>query len=134
MNSKLQQVLFWIGVAFCLAGIFLPWEIRGDPALFYTYGIQLHPRLADNGGLEFLLLTVFLVYGTLMAPPPPQKAGLGYLLSAVLLVLSALYFAGRWFLHNILFTGASGAPALGIGLLLILVGSVILVTIAMTKI
>jgi hypothetical protein len=134
LNSKIQQVVFWIGVVFCLAGVFLPWEIRGDPILLYTYGIQLYPRLADNGGFEFLLLTVFLIFGTLLSPPPPQKAGLGYLMSAVLLVLSAIYFAGRWFLHNILYTGATGAPVLGIGLLLLLVGSVLLVTIAMTKI
>jgi hypothetical protein len=90
--------------------------------------------MADYGGFEFLLLTIYLIYGTLLSPPPPQKAGLGYLMSAVLLVLSALYFTGRWFLHNILYTGAAGAPVLGIGLLLVLVGSVILVTIAMTKI
>jgi hypothetical protein len=134
LNTKLQQGLFWIGVIFCLVGIFLPWEIQGDPILLYTYGIQLFPRMADHGGFEFLLLTVYLVYGTLMSPPPPQKAGLGYLMSAVLLVLSALYFSGRWFLHNILYTGVTGAPVLGIGLILILVGSVMLVTIAMTKI
>ena len=134
MNSKIQQVLFLIGIVFCLVGIFLPWEIRGDPILFYTYGIQLSPRLSDNGGFEFLLLTVFLIFGTLMSPPPPQKAGLGYLMSAVLLILSALYFTGRWFLHNITYTGATGAPVIGIGLVLVLIGSVMLVTIAMTKI
>jgi hypothetical protein len=134
LNTKLQQGLFWIGAVFCLVGIFLPWEIQGDPILFYTYGIQLYPRLADHGGFEFLLFTVFLIYGTLLSPPPPQKAGLGYLMSAVLLVLSALYFTGRWFLHNILYTGATGAPVIGIGLVLVLVGSVMLVTIAMTKI
>ena len=102
---KLQQGLFWIGAIFCLVGIFLPWEIQGDPVLHYTYGLQLYPRLADHGGFEFLLLIVYLIYGTFMSPPPPQKAGLGYLMSAVLLVLSALYFTGRWFLHNILYTG-----------------------------
>jgi hypothetical protein len=134
LSTKLQQGLFAIGVVFCLVGIFLPWEIQGDPNLLFTYGIQLFPRVADHGGIELLLLIVYLVYGTLMSPPPPQKAGLGYLLSAVLLVLSALYFAGRWFLHNITYTGVSGAPVLGIGLILILVGSVMLVTIAMTKI
>ena len=69
-----------------------------------------------------------------MSPPPPQKAGLGYLMSAVLLVLSALYFTGRWFLHNILYTGLTGAPVIGVGLVLVLLGSIILVTIAMTKI
>ena len=131
---KLQQGLFWIGAIFCLVGIFLPWEIEGDWALHYTYGIQLYPRLADYGGFEFLLLIVYFIYGSIMSPPPPEKAGLGYLMSAVLLVLSALYFTGRWFLHNILYTGSTGAPVIGVGLVLVLVGSIILVTIAMTKI
>jgi hypothetical protein len=134
LNSKLLNILFWIGAILCLVGIFLPWEIQGDPILLFTYGIQLFPRMADHGGFEFLLLTVYLIYGTLLSPPPPQKAGLGYLMSAVLLVLSALYFTGRWFLHNITYTGATGAPVIGVGLVLVLVGSVMLVTIAMTKI
>ena len=80
------------------------------------------------------MLTGFHILATLRSPQLPEKAGLGYLLSAVLLVLSALYFTGRWFLHNIGYSGSLASPALGFGLAMILAGSVLLVTVAMTKI
>lgn len=134
MNSKLEQILFWIGTTLCLVGIFLPWEVQGDPINQSTYGVRLFPILEDHGGFELILFIIYHIIGTFKSPQPPEKAGLGYLLSAVLLVISALYFTGRWFLHNITFTGVAGAPAIGMGLVMVLVGSVILVTIAMTKI
>jgi hypothetical protein len=134
MITKLFQAFFWIGAGCCLAGIFLPWEVQGAPINLTVHGIQLSPRLDDHGGFELLMLTGYHIFATLQSPQPPEKAGLGYLMSAALLVLSALYFTGRWFLHHILFTGTIGAPSLGIGLILILTGSVILLAIAMTKI
>jgi hypothetical protein len=134
MGSKLTTVIFWIGAVCCLVGIFLPWEVQGEPINLTIHGIQLIPRLVDHGGLELLMLTGFHILATIRSPQPPEKAGLGYLLSAVLLVLSALYFTGRWYLHNLGYTGTLAYPTLGVGLVLVLVGSVLLVAIAMTKI
>lgn len=134
MASKLTTAIFWIGATFCLVGIFLPWEVQGDPVYLSIHGIQLSPRLADHGGFELLMLTGFHILATLRSPQLPEKAGLGYLLSAVLLVLSALYFTGRWFLHNIGYSGSLASPTLGFGLAMILAGSILLVTVAMTKI
>ena len=134
MGSKLTTAVFWIGAVLCLVGIFLPWEVQGEPVNLTVRGIQLIPRLDDHGGFELLMLTGFHILATLRSPQPPEKAGLGYLLSAVLLVLSALYFTGRWFLHNIGYSGTLAVPTLGIGLVMILAGSVLLVTIAMTKV
>ncbi len=134
MGSKLATAIFWTGAVLCLVGIFLPWEVQGDPVNLSVHGIQLSPRLADHGGFELLMLTGFHILATLRLLQPPEKAGLGYLFSAVLLVLSALYFTGRWFLHNIGYTGSLAVPTLGIGLVMILAGSVLLVTTTMTKI
>lgn len=134
MNSKLLQASFWIGTALCLTGIFLPWEIEGGPTRLITYGIQIFPRLDENGGLLLLIMVIVHIVNSLLAPPPPEKAGLGYLLSAALLVVSALFYTGRWFLHHLLYSGALSAPVMGIGLAMVLAGSVILLAVAMTKI
>jgi hypothetical protein len=134
VGSKLTSAIFWTGAVLCLVGIFLPWEVQGDPVNLTVYGIQIIPRLDDHGGFELLMLTGFHILATLRSPQPPEKAGLGFLLSAVLLVLSTLYFTGRWFLHNLEYTGTLAAPSLGIGLVLVLAGSVLLVSVAMTKI
>jgi hypothetical protein len=134
MTTKLMQILFWSAVALCLAGIFLPWEIYGTTVPVIVYGIQISPRLADHGGLELLIMLGYHIFTTLQSPLPPEKAGLGYLMSAVLLILSALYFTGRWFLHSILAHGPAGSPTLGIGLALVLAGSILLVALAMLKI
>ena len=124
---KRAYFLLWLtGTLLLAVGCLLPWEIQGELNAAVTSGIQLVPRIEDNGGATILGLTVAI--GLLSFKPKKlvDHAEIWRLvLSAILVLLSSLYFL-RGILHQISTGIVMAAHAFGMGLALIFLGSILL--------
>jgi hypothetical protein len=118
-----QRNLLLLGTIMVVVGCFLPWEIEGDFLSFWTYGIQLYPVFADNGGITVLLFCILLM-GLLFRSSNFTKYPIPWILacSVALVVISAYHLADLWFRH-IAAGGRIGPPTIYFGLIMVGIGS-----------
>ena len=124
---KRAYFLLWLtGTLLLAGGCLLPWEIAGELDTAATRGIQLFPEIEDNGGATVLGLGVAI--GLLSFKPKKlvdHSEIWRLVLSIILVLLCSLYFL-RGILHQIAIGNVMTARVLGIGLVLILLGSILL--------
>lgn len=124
---KKTWFLLWLfGTVLLAGGCLLPWERQIDPIYSITFGVQLFPALQDNGGA--IMLGLAAAIGLLSFKPKKlvDRAEIWRLiLSAILLFLSVLYFL-RGVLHQIATGNVVSAHVLGIGLVMVFLGSILL--------
>ena len=125
-----QQRLATVALSLIVVGIFLPWELAGDFMPYRTRGVQLSPRLADNGG--FAVFVCAALSGWAMARRPNDWRSASLLLrplAVLIFVLLVLQFADV-LRHNSEFGGAIGAPVPDVGLYLATASSMGLIVVA----
>lgn len=120
------KILFIISSIFILIGSFLPWRREGDFVSYWTRGIQIYPSVKDNGGLLLVLLTLLVI--VLMFRPLQFLGSRSnwILLLAIIVVIDASFHMGKLLLDRRNAIGFVGAPAIQIGLIMVVVGSLLL--------
>jgi len=127
---KSLSTLRFIGVSLAVVGSFLPWEVEGDFVSYWKYGIQLFPVVRDYGGTLVVLLTSMIVLLSFYPPRFIKNPNLWNLVISVLLISASLFFIIRWLIHRIESAGIIGAATLEIGLIVVVLGSALLLWIA----
>jgi hypothetical protein len=122
---KLRKFFYLSGMILTLSGCLMPWEIYGDFISIRTYGLKIYPRIEDNGGGILILLTIIIFLLTFrILKSIREPARLSTLVASILMAIS-LAFVVRWLIHHISYKFAIGAPILGTGLIITLIGSAI---------
>ena len=123
-----QRNLLLLGTILTAIGCFLPWEIEGDFFSVWTYGVQLHPIFADNGGITVLLFCIF-INGLLFRSSNFTNYPISWILgcSIALVMISTYHIVDLWIRH-IAVWGIVGPPTIRFGLILVGIGSLINLT------
>jgi len=127
---KSLRTLRLASASLAVVGSFLPWEQQGDPFPYQTYGIKLLPMVNDNGGVLVVLLSLMIVLLAFQPPKFIKNPSLWNLIISVLLMAASLLFIVRWLAHRYGSAGIIGAAQLDIGLIGVVVGSALLLWIA----
>jgi hypothetical protein len=135
-----------IGASCTIVGSFLPWERAGDFVSFVTYGIRVYSvnfkywitgihrfPVYDNGGTLVILLTSAIILLALRPPRFVKKPTLWKLVISVLLMASSFFFVGRWLTHRLEAPYVIGAAEIEIGLISVMIGSALLLWMAILK-
>ena len=125
------KVLYIIGAALTIVGSFLPWQREGDFVPYWIYGIRLRPYFKDNGGLLVVFLSTAMLGLALRSPRFVERSTIWGIMFGVVLVLASGYHIARWLVQRIEADGVIGAPALQIGLVMVLLGSLLLLSTAL---
>jgi hypothetical protein len=112
-------------------GSFLPWQREGDFVSYWTYGIRLHPHFKDNGGLLIVSLSMAMLSLAFHFPRFVERPAIWNIVFGIILVLVSGYHIARWLVRRIEANGVIGAPALQIGLVVTLLGSLLLLSTAL---
>lgn len=124
-----SRTLYIVGAIAVILGSFLPWQREGDFISYWTYGLQVHPSFKDNGGFLIVFLSAVILGLALWSPVFRRLIILIGLLSSILVLLS-VYHIGKWLIRRIEAVGAVGAPSLQWGLIVVLGGSLVLLSAA----
>ena len=120
-----QRNLLLLGTIMVVVGCFLPWEIEGDFLFFWTYGIQLYPVFADNGGITVLLFGVFII-GLILRSSNFTKTPISWILAcSIALVVTSVYHIVDLWIRHIAAGGRIGPPTIYFGLIMVGIGSLI---------
>jgi hypothetical protein len=132
-QMKFLKILGLVGASLALLGSFLPWEQAGDVISYRTYGIQFFPIVNDNGGWLVVILTLTIILLSFKPPRFIRDPGLWNLIISALLMTTSIIYIARWTVHRFESTGPIGAATLGIGLLCVVVGSALLLWVAIVN-
>lgn len=125
------RILYIIGAALSIGGSFLPWQREGDFVSDWTYGIRFHPSFKDNGGLLIILLST-AVFGLILHPPDfVKRPAIWSVVLGIILVIASGFHVVKWLIQRIEANGVVGAPALQVGLVMVLLGSLLLLLTAL---
>ncbi len=123
INRFSMKAVCIIGAALAILGSFLPWEVWGDFAAVWLYGIQIKPTWVDNGGVLIVCLGV-MILGLTIWPLRFFKTTISWLV-IVSSILSgvAVYHLGAWLVRRIQHGSMIGATSIQIGLELVCLGA-----------
>jgi hypothetical protein len=132
-----SKTWYVIGAALSIVGSFLPWVRAGDFISVWTPGIsiywisafRLYPSVIDNGGFLIVTLSVATVCLAFYTSRLPEQSTIRVILGVVLVLASGFQIA-RWLVSRIMANGEIGAPTPQIGLVMVLLGSLLLLSAA----
>lgn len=125
-----SKTLYIVGAISIILGSFLPWQQEGDFISYWTYGLQVYPSFRDNGGFLMVLLSAIMLGLALWSPLCNRRLIILRGLLSGILVLLSVYHMGKWLIRRIEAVGTVGAPSLQLGLIVVLAGSMVLLSAA----
>ena len=128
-DNKFKRKIIIIAIFLSIIGCFLPWQLEGDVVNLITCGIQIYPSINDNGGIFILLLNIFILILLMKTPKIIKEPQKWINIFSITLVFLSFYHFGRFLLYlsDPHFEPSElGIPSLGIGLILIIIGSILL--------
>ncbi len=142
-QSVVARRLLIAGLIATTVGSFLPWSFAGDWARWPEAGVRilpmylyseharwLVPQVDDHGGL--LVLVVSFALGTLLVVRRDRadQSRLWAVAGSSALLLLSLFHVAELIVSSVKWGNSPGAPSVGIGLMLITLGSVLAVVAA----
>ncbi len=128
------------GLVATIAGSFLPWRYTGDWLRYPEYGIRIFPTylysaharwlvpgIEDHGGVMVLVLSIALGIALFLLPKQAERLRPWTVAGAAALLLLSLFHVAELAISG-LKSQSPGAPTMGIGLVLVTLGSILVMT------